>query len=136
MSIPALKLPATLEKFVAAQVEEGTYRSREAAIVAAVASAKRRADQRAWLRTELQKGLDSESAGPLNMEDVIRRGLARLAARKRRRSRERTKKAAVTRALEEFIARRKQKHSVISHSIRRKTMRTLKGRQRGSIHDS
>ena len=35
MSPPALRLPATLEKFVADQVELGAYRSREAAIVAA-----------------------------------------------------------------------------------------------------
>ena len=35
MSTPALRLPATLEKFVADQVELGAYRSREAAIVAA-----------------------------------------------------------------------------------------------------
>jgi putative addiction module CopG family antidote len=86
MPITALKLPATLEKFVAAQVEEGAYRSREAAIIAAVAGEKRRAEQRAWLRTKVLKGLDSPSAGPLDMEDVIRRGRARLVARKRRRS--------------------------------------------------
>jgi antitoxin ParD1/3/4 len=77
MPIPALKLPATLENFVAAQVEQGAYRSREAAIVAAVASEKRRTEQRHWLRTEIQKGLDSGPAGPLDIEDVIRRGRAR-----------------------------------------------------------
>ena len=86
MSALELKLPAKLEKFVAEQVEQGAYRSRKAAIVAAVAHEKRRAEQRAWLEVELQKGLDSSSAGPLNMEDIIRRGRARLAARKRRRS--------------------------------------------------
>ncbi len=86
MSTPALKLPATLEKFVASQVKLGTYRSREAAIVAAVASEKRRAEQRVWLSTELQKGLHSGSAGPLDIEAVIRRGSARLASRKRRRA--------------------------------------------------
>ena len=86
MSTPALRLPATLEKFVADQVELGAYRSREAAIVAAVAGEKRRADQRTWLQAELHKGLDSGSAGRLSIEDVIRRGRARLAARKRRRS--------------------------------------------------
>lgn len=85
MPSPALKLPATLEKFVATQVEQGAYRSREAAIVAAVASEKRRTEQRNWLRTEIQKGIDSGPAGPLDMEDVIRRGRARVAARKRRR---------------------------------------------------
>lgn len=84
MPIPALKLPATLEKFVATQVEQGAYRSREAAIVAAVASEKRRTEQRHWLRTEIQKGLDSGRAGPLDVEDVIRRGRARVTARKRR----------------------------------------------------
>ena len=86
MATAALKLPPTLEKFVAAQVEQGAYRSRQAAIVAAVASEKRRAEQRVWLETELQKGLDAKSAGPLDMQDVIRRGRARQAARKRRRA--------------------------------------------------
>jgi antitoxin ParD1/3/4 len=86
MSALELKLPAKLEKFVAAQVEEGAYRTRKAAIVAAVASEKRRTEQRAWLRKEIQKGLDSGPAEPLDIEDVIRRGRARHAARKRRRS--------------------------------------------------
>ena len=56
---------------------------RQAAIVAAVASEKRRAEQRTWLSAEIQKGLDSGTAGPLNIDDVIRRGRGRLAARKR-----------------------------------------------------
>jgi len=85
MPTTALKLPATLEKFVASQVQQGTYRSREAAIVAAVASEKRRAEQRTWLQAEIQKGLTAGSAGLLDIEDVIRRGNARLASRKRRR---------------------------------------------------
>jgi hypothetical protein len=34
MPTNALKLPAALEKFVASHVREGTYRNREAAIVA------------------------------------------------------------------------------------------------------
>ena len=80
-----LKLPAKLEKFVADQVERGAYRSRRAVIVAAVASEKRRVEQRAWLEEELEKGLRSGSAGSLDMEGVIRRGRARLAARQRRR---------------------------------------------------
>jgi putative addiction module CopG family antidote len=84
MPTAAIRLPATLEKFVASQVEQGAYRSRQAAIVAAVASEKRRAEQRAWLGDEIQKGLDSGTDGPLDMDDVIRRGRGRLAARKRR----------------------------------------------------
>ena len=52
--------------------------------MAAVASEKRRAEQRAWLAQELQKGIDSSTAGPLNMDEIIRRGRDRLAARKRR----------------------------------------------------
>ena len=85
MATAALKLPAPLEKFVSAQVEQGAYRSRQAAIVAAVASEKRRVEQRAWLAQELQKGIDSGSAtAPLNIEDVIRRGRRRNAARARR----------------------------------------------------
>ena len=43
MSTPALRLPATLENFVADPVELGAHRSREAAIVAAVAGEERRA---------------------------------------------------------------------------------------------
>jgi len=84
MAITALKLPPALEKFVAAQVKQGAYRSRQAAIVAAVSKEKRRAEQRSWLDVQLQKGLESESAGELNIEDVIRRGRVRLAARKRK----------------------------------------------------
>jgi putative addiction module CopG family antidote len=86
MATAVLKLPAILEKFVSAQVEQGAYRSRQAVIVAAVASEKRRAEQRAWLKTEIQKGLDSGTVGPINMEDVIRRGRGRSAARARRMS--------------------------------------------------
>jgi hypothetical protein len=44
MPTNAIKLPAALEKFVASQVREGTYRSREAAIVAAVSHQKRRSE--------------------------------------------------------------------------------------------
>jgi antitoxin ParD1/3/4 len=84
MPTAAVKLPAALEKFVASQVSEGTYRSREAAIVAAVQHQKRRSDQLAWLRSEIQKGLDSGPAGELDIENVIRRGRRRVAARARR----------------------------------------------------
>ena len=56
MSTRTSRLPVTLEKFVVDQVELGAYR-REAAIVAAVAGEKRRAEQRACLHAELQKGL-------------------------------------------------------------------------------
>jgi putative addiction module CopG family antidote len=72
-----VKLPAKLEKFIATQVEQGRYRSREAAIVAALANEKRRTEQRAWLEAELQRGLDSGSAGALSVEEVIRRGRTR-----------------------------------------------------------
>jgi putative addiction module CopG family antidote len=84
MTTTALKLPPNLEKFVTSQVEQGSYRSRQAVIVAAVAGEKRRAEQRAWLDAEIQKGLDSGTAVALNMEDVISRGRGRDAARKRR----------------------------------------------------
>ena len=84
MAITALKRPPALEKFVAAQVKQGAYRSRQAAIVAAVSKEKRRAEQQGWLDEQLKKGLASESAGELNIEDVIRRGRARQVARKRR----------------------------------------------------
>lgn len=84
MPTTAVKLPAALEKFVDSQVREGTYRSREAAIVAAVSHQKRRSEQLAWLQSELQKGLDSGSTGELDIENVIRRGRRRVAARARR----------------------------------------------------
>jgi putative addiction module CopG family antidote len=82
--ISKLKLPAALEKFVTAQVEQGAYRSRQAVIVAAVANAKRHTQQRAARAQQIQKGLDSGTAGPLDMENVIRGGRGRTAARKRR----------------------------------------------------
>lgn len=84
MPTSALKLAADLEKFLASQVQQGTYRTRVAAIAAAVAHEKRRAEQRSWLQGELQKGLDSGSTGELDMAGVIRRGRSRLATRKRR----------------------------------------------------
>lgn len=87
MATDALKLPLELEKFVATQVERGTYRSREEAIVAAVSKEKRRSEQLSWLKTEIQKGLDSGPAKPWDVNEVIRRGRARLAARKRRAAR-------------------------------------------------
>ena len=82
--IIAIKLPAALEKFVASQVREGRYRSREAAIIAAVLHQKRRSEQLGWVRTEIQNGLDSGPAGELDIEGTIRRGRRRFAARTRR----------------------------------------------------
>jgi putative addiction module CopG family antidote len=76
-----IRLPVALEKFIASQVREGRYRSREAAIAAAVLHQKQRWEQFAWLRTEIQNGLDSGLAGELNIEKIIRRGRRRLAAR-------------------------------------------------------
>jgi antitoxin ParD1/3/4 len=84
MPISALKLPAALEEFVASQVREGAYSSRKAAIVAAVLHQKRRSEQLAWLKSEIQKGLDSGPAGELDINQIIRRGRRRLAARARR----------------------------------------------------
>jgi putative addiction module CopG family antidote len=84
MPTTAVKLPAALEKFVDSQVREGTYRNREAAIVAAVSQQKRRSEQRAWLQSEIQKGLDSGHTGELDIENVIRRGRRRVVARARR----------------------------------------------------
>jgi putative addiction module CopG family antidote len=84
MPTNAIKLPAALEKFVASQVREGTYRSREAAIVAAVSHQMRRSEQLAGLQSEVQKGLDSGPAVEFDIEKIIRRGRRRLAARARR----------------------------------------------------
>jgi putative addiction module CopG family antidote len=86
MPITPLKLPAALEEFVASQVRKGAYRSREAAIVAAVLHQKRRSEQLARLRSDIRKGLDSAPAGELDISQVIRRGRRRLAARARKRS--------------------------------------------------
>jgi putative addiction module CopG family antidote len=86
LPITPLKLPAALEEFVASQVRNGAYSSREAAIVAAVLHQKRRSEQLARLRSEIQKGLDSAPAGKLAINLVIRRGRRRLAARARARS--------------------------------------------------
>jgi putative addiction module CopG family antidote len=66
--IIAIKLPAALEKFVASQVREGRYRSREAVIIAAVLHQKRRSEQLGWVRTEIQNGLDSGPAGELDID--------------------------------------------------------------------
>jgi putative addiction module CopG family antidote len=84
MPTTSVKLPAILEKFVASQVREGKYHSREAAIVAAVSHQKRRSEQLAWLQSEIQKGLDSGPAGELEIGKVIRRGRRRLTARAHR----------------------------------------------------
>jgi putative addiction module CopG family antidote len=65
--IIAVRLPAELEEFVASQVREARYRSREAAIVAAVRHLKQRSEQLIWLRTEIQNGLDSGAAGEFNL---------------------------------------------------------------------
>ena len=59
MPTTAVKLPAALEKFVDLQVSEGTFRNREAAIVAAVSHQKRRCERLARLQSQIQKGLDS-----------------------------------------------------------------------------
>ncbi len=80
-SIIAIRLPAALEKFIASQVRQGRYRSREAAIVAAVSHQKRRSEQLVWLQSEVQKGLDSRPAVEFDIEKIIRRGRRRLAAR-------------------------------------------------------
>jgi putative addiction module CopG family antidote len=86
MPVTALRLPVALEEFLASQVRKGAYRSRKAAILAAVRHQKRRSEQLARLRSEIQKGLDSAPAGKLDIDLVIRRGRRRLAARARARS--------------------------------------------------
>src|SRR5258708_19457113 len=70
-SIIAIRLPAALEKFIASQVRQGRYRSREAAIVAAVSHQKRRSEQLVWLQSEVQKGLDSRPAVEFDIEKII-----------------------------------------------------------------
>ena len=77
-------LPPALERFLAVEVKRGGYPSRAAAIVAAVSGEKSRVEQRSLLQAQLQKGLDSGSAGELKIVDIIQRGRMRLAAWKRR----------------------------------------------------
>lgn len=79
MATTALKLPPALERFIAAQVEKGLYRSRRAAIVAAVSNEERRVSARMRLDVELERGLESEVAGEWDVENVIRRGRRRAA---------------------------------------------------------
>jgi hypothetical protein len=61
----------------------GRYRSREAAIVAAVSEPKRRSKQPAWLQSDVHKGLNSGPVGELDIVEIIRRGRRRVAARAR-----------------------------------------------------
>jgi hypothetical protein len=77
-------LPATREKRLANPVKEGVHRPRQPALVMAVRREKIRADQRAWLARAIQRGLESPAAPRFDIEDVIKRGRARFAARKRR----------------------------------------------------
>jgi hypothetical protein len=51
--------------------------------VAAVAREKQRAEQRASLIAEIQKGLDCGTAGPLGIDEVFCRGRRRIAPRER-----------------------------------------------------
>ena len=87
MSETTIRLPIDLERFLSGQVRKGLHRSRESAILAAVERERRRTEQLAWLKREIQKGVDAAENGravPFDPEDVKRRGRARLAARKKR----------------------------------------------------
>ena len=87
MSETTIRLPIELERFLSAQVRKGLQRSRESAILAAVERERRRTEKLAWLKRELQKGVDTVEPGravPFDPHDVKRRGRARLAARKKR----------------------------------------------------
>ena len=84
MPTNTIKLRTALQRFVQSQIREGTSRDRKATIEAAVSQQKRRSEQLAWLRSEIQKGLDSGPTGEFDIEDVIRRGRCRVVARARR----------------------------------------------------
>jgi Arc/MetJ-type ribon-helix-helix transcriptional regulator len=84
MATILVTFPAVLERCLSTQVKQGKYPSREAAIIAAVDRERRRTERYARLTAAIQKGLDSGLAGEFKIEDVIRRGRGRLAARKRR----------------------------------------------------
>lgn len=73
MTSTAVRLPRELEKFVATQVEQGTYRSRRAAIVAAVANAKRSWDRYACLFTEPEKEAGVRRKDAAHSRQITRR---------------------------------------------------------------
>jgi len=63
MPTNAIRLPAALEKFVASQVREGMYRSREVAIVAAISHQTRRSEQLALVAVRSPEGPRLRTSG-------------------------------------------------------------------------
>jgi antitoxin ParD1/3/4 len=79
-----VSLTKTLEAFVRAKVESGRYNNASEVMRDALRAleARDKAEEKhlAWLRSEVQKGLDDIEAGrvgPLDIDDVIMRGRER-----------------------------------------------------------
>jgi antitoxin ParD1/3/4 len=78
-----INLPPDLDAFVHQQIEAGRYESVEMVIIAALRLLQEHERKLEELRAELRPALESLDRGegiPLDMEDIIRRGRARLAA--------------------------------------------------------
>ncbi len=79
-----VSLTKTLEAFVRAKVDSGLYNNASEVVRDALrlleARERTEAKQLAWLRAEVQKGIDDADAGrygPLDIEDIIARGRER-----------------------------------------------------------
>jgi antitoxin ParD1/3/4 len=82
-----VSLTEELEQFVRDLVDSGRYRSASEVVRAGLRllqdQEKLRAVKLDELRKEVQQGLDSGSAGELDVEDIIERGKERLAEKNR-----------------------------------------------------
>lgn len=83
-----INLPPQLEELVRAKVADGLYNSASEVVREALRLMERedqlRAAALAQLRQDIREGLQSGSAGELDIEDIKRRGRERLATAKRR----------------------------------------------------
>ncbi len=82
-----VSLTPELEHIIRDKVDSGLYHSASEVVREALRLLQEQDRLREMrleaLRKEIQKGLDSGSAGPLDMEDVIRRGRERLEERQK-----------------------------------------------------
>ena len=80
-----VSLTPELDGFVRAQVEGGRYGSSSEVVRDALRLFQERLDERAaklsWLRAEIQKGIDSGPATPMDFGEIKRLGRERMAAR-------------------------------------------------------
>ncbi len=82
-----VSLTPDLEQFIQAKVETGLYQSASEVIREGLRLLQERdmfhTMKLQALQAEIQKGIDSGESTPLDMEDVIRRGQERLAAKQK-----------------------------------------------------